>query len=193
MSHIRANDPIIREVFGMLPTPLWPHVWVGGSAATHYGQHGDVDVWIGKQGDALSVEEQQLATNLINRPDYRHENPAENYPGSSSVMVWSGFCQGNTLVHIMMCLKPVEDVLAGFDISCHAAMRNMTTGVELKAPGWTRYEVRILNAPNEAKSLMRGIKFAVRYGDDDFFKDLRTREIATKLFFPEDVAVSRGL
>ena len=181
---IPFDHPILERIRTIVPPELHDAIWVGGSAACAWGQHGDVDVWIGYLDRDLTTVEERLVIRIGTAAGNLRNNEDDEtiYPDQNSMMVYAGVAPDGTKFHIMQALVYMPDVLAGFDISCHAVIQHAAGSLErLHHEGWTSTDyVRILSWHSAKTTLERAIKFAKRYGDDSMWTHSKTGQCAAE-------------
>lgn len=178
MTTIPLNHPTLALVRTLVPDAYHNRLWVGGSAATCWGENANVDVWI---VDVDHAEWDALFTAI---PDEGRFGPSdgqnidEQYAGSTSAIIYAA--RG---IHILLSALTIEEVVDKFDIACHAAAVNMTTGVSVHHERFidratSNTPVRILGWTNPRRTLARAIRFGVRYNDETFWDDAMTQTCA---------------
>lgn len=152
---IPLDHPMLDRARALIPAQWWPQTWVAGSAATRFGQHQDVDVWITgvPRTQDLSVLLGDASKLMDTDEDYEHiaikvyNNPEEK-------------------LQIMACHDDIHQLLKGFDISVHCGATHLVTGEQLRGPGyWDK--VTIINYIQEKPvlTLTRYLSIAKRYHD----------------------------
>lgn len=187
---IPPDHPAVRFIMEIVPQVLHDAVWLGGSSVTCFGEHGDVDAWIGHADRMLSPVETRLSRSIIRTPGNTrgNEDLDEEYDDMACRMLCSMDAPDGTHIHIMEALHPMREVVEMFDISTHARVFRVMD-LRAGAPGFIsalgltpRPYVRICNVRNARVTLARGIKFAKRYGDDSFWENDATRRCAAEAF-----------
>lgn len=157
-SCIPVGDPILIRARELIPPEYWANTWVAGSAATRFGQHNDVDVWVAdvprnrdlwtvlpmNEGKPVSTEENEeydhMCVKVYNNPDEK--------------------------LQIMSLHESINTLLAKFDISVHCGAMNIVTGEQLRGSNYSE-KVTICNFHENAPILTLGryINFSKRYHD----------------------------
>ena len=174
MITIPLNAPIVAHLKDIVPLQYHAQSWIGGSAATNWGQNGDVDVWVCvPQWPDIDTLGAMIAP-LGHTP---HLGETEHYIDTlGSVMLYS--YDG---LHILATRGTIQDVVAGYDISCHAAAINLITGQMHRHPQYTPL-VRPLDYVSTRKTLTRLLKFAARYNDQTIWQDPTCQKLAIAAF-----------
>lgn len=157
-SCIPLTHPSVVRAMELIPSEYWGNTWVAGSAATRFGQHNDVDVWvtevprtrdlwtvlpINAKKDPMTVEDEeyeQLCVKVFNNADEK--------------------------LQIMALHETIQQLLYKFDISVHCGAVNVITGEQLKGDNYSE-KVTISNFMENSPILTLGryITFAKRYKD----------------------------
>lgn len=187
---IPADHPVVQHILSLIPESLRDAVWLGGSATTCFGEHGDVDAWIGHWDRELTDAEVRACRDIARQPgntrDHQGDDILDEYPNLTSHMLYAGTAPDGTSIHVMQAVVPMQDVLDQFDISTHAQVVQVANGFLMGpqiALGFThRPTVVVRNWHHAPTSLTRGIKFAKRYGDDDFWHRESNKRCAADAF-----------
>ena len=175
---IPLDHPVLAYIRSLVPPALHNDMWVGGSAACKWGQHGDVDVWLGYLDREPTEGEIALMRDTRGEDIWRDD---EQYPSPNSFMLHAGVAPDGTKIHIMGAHFSMRDVLEDFDISCHACIRRLVDGGEwLYHEGYTSFYVRLLGWTSAKVTLERGIKFSKRYDDQSFWAHPKTQQCAAE-------------
>ena len=168
------DAPERDRIRSIIPAAFHAKSWIAGSAATRWGQHGDVDVWITVDGwdewSEMWDHFQNLGTILPTRQS------DEQYSFMSNILYAQDGLQILMPSHHEMGIESVVDT---FDISCHAAAVPLQPGTA--APYiHTNYTppplVRVLQWANAPNTLRRLFKFSERYGDWSWLKATEERD-----------------
>ncbi len=187
---IPRDHPVVQHILSLVPERLRAAIWLGGSATTCFGQHGDVDAWIGWLDREPTLEENRLMAQVKravgNMRDHQEGEIEEEYDNQTSHMLYMGEAPDGTHIHILGAILPMQDVLEAFDISTHARIvhiGNSEHPIAFFATGYTeRPTVHIRSWHSAKRTLERGIKFAKRYDDERFWHSVKTRECAAAAF-----------
>ena len=150
---IPVDDPTLMHARTLIPPEWWPNTWVAGSAATRFGQHGDVDVWI------TGVPRDRDLSTILGGPSQLAETDEEYEHIAIKVYNQDG-------LQIMACHDPIQHLLSTFDISVHCGAMHLTTGEQLRGGGYAE-QVLICRYIQEKPilTLTRYLTFAKRYQD----------------------------
>lgn len=183
---IPSNHIAILDMLPVIPTELHMDMWVCGSACCVFGQHGDVDIWLGRLEGRPTEGHYRLwarvsghESNLLRT----NEDDPEIYDAQNSVLLYKGTASDGTSVHILGALEPMRTVVDNFDISCHASAVRLLDAYRYFHPGFThRNLVRILGWPagHAQQTFERGVRFAKRYKDMSFWQHDDTRRCAAE-------------
>lgn len=175
---IPLEHPLILRAKEIIPEQWWPQTYVAGSAATRFGQHGDVDVWVtaiprninpltiipenqGKEChwiEGVEEEYEHIAIKIYNNPDEK--------------------------LQIMACHDDIHTLLASFDISVHCGAMQLVTGEQIQGPGYSE-KVTICNYIPEKPvlTLTRYLSIAKRYKDFRGMHDEKVQQCAAHSFY----------
>jgi len=193
---IPIDDPLVRRAKELIPPEWWGNTWVAGSAATRFGQHGDVDVWI--VGVPRTVD-----------PSTVVPNPDGSRAGGDRIaeyehMALKVYNNPEEKLQIMVCHDDIHRLLDQFDISVHCGATNIVTGEQIRGAGYGE-RVNIIKYINDKPvlTLTRYLTFAKRYGDFGAMFGETVQKCAAETFYlktPEqteqmlkDNYVDRGL
>lgn len=184
VSVIPLDHPLILRAKTLIPPEYWAQTWIAGSAATRFGQHNDVDVWV---------------TNVPRTMDPWHVLPCNEgteMPVGDPEQDYEHLCikvynNPEERLQIMASHDSIAVLLEGFDISCHAGAINLVTGAQCFASLYGP-RVTVVNylTPIPQLTLTRYLTFAKRYKDWSGMFDEKTRECAARSFqlkTPEDM------
>ena len=174
MNTIPLDAPVVTRIKTIIPPHYHALSWIGGSAATNWGQNGDVDVWVcvPQWSDVYALQAVIEALGHTPNPD-----EMEHYIdtlGSAMLYSYDG-------LHILATMGIIQDVVARFDISCHAAAINLITGEMHRHPQYTPL-VRPLDYMSARKTFARLLKFAARYDDQTIWLDPTCQKLAIATF-----------
>jgi hypothetical protein len=156
-SAIPLDHPVLRRARELIPAELWPNTWVAGSAATRFGSHQDVDVWI------TGVPRTQDLSVLLGEPSKPMFADADEDYEHLAITIYNN---PDEKLQIMACHDDIRQLLTHFDISVHCGAMHLITGEQLRGPGYGE-KVLIINYIQERPvlTLTRYLSIAKRYKD----------------------------
>lgn len=157
-SCIPLTHPLVVRAMELIPSEYWGNTWVAGSAATRFGQHNDVDVWVvevPRDRDPWLV----LPTNAKKEASQMEDEEYEQL----CVKIYNN---ADEKLQIMALHEDIQFLLNRFDISVHCGAVNVITGEQLKGQGYSE-KVTISNYMENSPILTLGryLTFAKRYKD----------------------------
>lgn len=186
ISSIPLDDPMIERIKTLVPEKYHGQTWVAGSAASRWGQHADVDVWV--VGLRKWGEYADLTARLNRASPPITMTTQDNYPDGTGMLAYSG--EGLQIIPTQ--LSTIQEVVALFDISCHAAAKHILTGEAHIHPEFCD-EVRVLGWKDPVTTLGRVCKFSKRYMDHQAMRQRNVKELAVLVCGLETVLVPEGL
>lgn len=169
---IPLDHPMLGRARALIPAQWWPSTWVAGSAATRFGSHQDVDVWI------TGVPRTQDLSILLGAPSKLVDIEDEDYEHIAIKV----FNQDG--LQIMACHDDIQQLLKSFDISVHCGATHLVTGEQLRGPDYGE-RVTIINYIQEKPvlTLTRYLSIAKRYKDFRGMFDETVQKCAADTFY----------
>ena len=171
---IPIDHPLLIRARVIIPVQWWPSTWVAGSAATRFGQHGDVDVWI------TGVPRNTDLSIILGAPSKLVEVGDEDYE-HIAIKVYNN---PDEKLQIMACHDDIHTLLKSFDISVHCGAVNIVTGEQIRGEGYSE-KVTICNYIEDRPilTLTRYLNIAKRYKDFHGTFDEKVQRCAADSFY----------
>lgn len=171
-SCIPVDHPTLTHAQTIIPPEWWGNTWIAGSAATRFGQHSDVDLWITqvpRHLDAWTL----LPVNQTKEPD-----DTEEYERVALKIYNQDGLQ------IMATEYNIHQLLGHFDISVHCGAMHVVTGEQIRGSGYSE-KVLIINyiSNKPVLTLTRYLTFAKRYKDFSGMFSESVQKCASETFY----------
>ena len=172
-SSIPLDHPMIERAKTLIPEEYHIHTWVAGSAATRFGQHHDVDVWVCNVPHTVDI------THVIPQ-GLRPVRQTETLDDDEYIHLCYKAINDDGL-QIMVGQDTIHTMLSHFDISCHCGAKNIVTGEEIRGENYSE-SVKIVNWQVADKTVARYLRFVERYGDWSGRYDSKTSSCVASVF-----------
>lgn len=173
-SCIPMDHPMVLRAREIIPPVWWVNTYVAGSAATRFGQHADVDVWV------TEVPRSQDLWRILPENEKRDVDIGEDYE-HIAIKVYNN---PDEKLQIMATHDPINALLDGFDISVHCGAMNIVTGEQIRGKGYSE-KVLIVNyiESQPVLTLTRYLTFAKRYRDFGGMFSEKVQKCAADTFY----------
>lgn len=172
---IPLEHPILGRVREIIPAQWWGSTWVAGSAATRFGQHQDVDVWI------TSIPRNINPSVIIPGPLHIPVEQANEDYEHIAIKIYNNL---EEKLQIMACHDDIRTLLNSFDISVHCGATHILTGEQIRGENYSEL-VTICNYLEAAPvlTLTRYLTMAKRYKDFTGMFNAKVQQCAADTFY----------